>query len=143
MTIVARFNSCLNPEGAITTCWTYRDAKATPYQGAQVLDVEHALWLIEEGYDRTDDWYSAKEHTELLLIKVSGFSGDRGPLNYDAITEGDVIEVRSIDTDEISNLIYGLEHGLYEGELEDLVWEEAYEIEPTYHDPTTILKEAV
>lgn len=142
MEIAARFNHCMNPANSITTCWTYRESG--PYEGAQVLDIQDAIDMATSGEDASgDDWFSKSAHTELLLIKVRGFSGDKGPLGYRAIIASDVVEVRSISASDVSDELY---MAIIEGEIEEgdedaahaLIWDIADVVEPTYYDPTSI-----
>ena len=142
MEIVARFNHCMNPENSITTCWTYREIG--PFEGAQVLDAHAAIEMARTGEDASrDDWFSPISHDTLMLIKVRGFSGDKGPLNYRAITASDVVEVRSISASDVSDEIYMaiMEEEIEEGDEDailELIWDIADVVDPTYYDPTSI-----
>ena len=91
MTIVARFINKAVESHQLPTEWIIRNHR---FSGAQVLTLDEAMTILARREHSTDDWYKADTYSHIALIKVSGFSGERGTLVYDAITEDDVEEMR-------------------------------------------------
>lgn len=97
--IVGRFIHINLEDNQLPTRWALRGGV---YDGAQVLDIETAVEVLLTKEHAWDDWYNPINHTRIALLKVSGFSGDKGHLGYSAILEEDLVEMRVADIDNSS-----------------------------------------
>lgn len=68
--------------------WSYPEAGL--FSGCQVLDIEEGLKMSTTGEHLHDDFFSQDCYSHVCILKVSGCSGQKGPLRYNSIVEGDI-----------------------------------------------------
>lgn len=139
--IKARFIHTHLKKNQLPTHWAY--PQAGTFEGAQVLDAWKAIYMAFEG-DRQDDWHHAEAYPYLAFFKVSGYSGDSGPLPYRAIKECDIEEMRVISIDDLYEAVTGIAEEMDAWEDEephldliiedhiDLIFDKAEKVEPQF-----------
>ncbi len=72
-------------------------------EGAQVLNGSRAFSILEDGYDKQDDWYSPSKYPYFYIIEHNGVSGHTR-MSYKALTSEDVINVYRIKIEEAEEI---------------------------------------
>ena len=88
-------NRCHDGNIALPRTWGHPRLDET-FEGAQVLECWEGLSIAESGAHGDDDWFSATGYSHIMILEVTGCSGQAGPLKYDAVTEDDVVAIHAI-----------------------------------------------
>jgi len=125
MRIVARFLHIDHQrKPVLPLTWNLR---GQTYEGAQVLPVSKFFDIIVRGEDRADDWYrGGGSYPTFAFLKVKGFSGEIGHLNYKAVLPQDVVEMRVMDISALPWMLMEIA-GDMEDEGFDISMDQAYE----------------
>jgi hypothetical protein len=148
-------------KATIPTSWTFPGTGE--HEGAQVWEPADAAGVMDNGGDApgwTDGYdYNPKNgYNHVLILDVDGTSGERGPLEWDAVTESDVNAAYMLDYPTAKKVVEELpielledgeiECGMYEiptvddwmehaSRLVDALIDAADEVEPTFERTIT------